>query len=118
MNKKKLAVAVLLAALGLGGGVWGGMKLLKPSWPDRQAELAAAISANFEKAGAPSKAVADKAASCIAEALVPVAVAVECSAEGENVLETMQACLQGSQEMQITFMMAMPGCIQEALSGQ
>jgi hypothetical protein len=118
MSKKKLAVAALLATLGLGGGVWGGMRLLKPSWPDRQAEFAAAVSANFQKSGAPNKAVADKAASCLAEALVPMAEATGCPAEGENVLEVMQACLEGSQEMQITFMMVMPECIQESLSGQ
>lgn len=115
MSKKKLAAAALLACLVVGGGVWGGMKLLKKDWAGRQAEFAEALSAKFVEGGAPSQDVADKAAACVAEALAPAADELKCSAEGEDVLKAMSACLQSSQELQIIFMMAMPTCIQESL---
>jgi hypothetical protein len=115
MSKKKLAAVAVLATLVVGGGVYGGLKLLKKDWEDRKAELVEALSAKFLTSGAPNKAVADKAATCVADALVPVADAQKCSAEGEDVLKAMSACLNSSQEMQIAFLIAFPACIQESL---
>ena len=114
MSKKKLVVTVLFACL-VGGGVWGATKLLKKNWVERQAELTEAISVRFMEGGAPSKAVADKAAACVAEALVPAADEQKCSAEGDDVLKAMSACLKSNQEVQVAYMLAMPTCIRESL---
>ena len=116
MSKKKLVIAAAMC-LGLAGGVWGGMSLLTKDWTDRQAEFAEALSLRFQQNGAPSKAVADKAANCIATTVVPVAQAAGCPAEGE-VLDAMRACSASSQEVQLTFALAAPACVQEALGGQ
>lgn len=115
MSKKKLAIATVLVCIAVIGGVFGGLKLLKKDWEGRKAEFAEALSAKFMTGGAPSQEVADKAATCVADALAPVADAQQCSAEGEDVLQAMSACLDASRELQITFMMALPQCIQEAL---
>jgi ribulose 1,5-bisphosphate synthetase/thiazole synthase len=115
MSKKKLATVALLTCLAVGGGVWGGMKFLKKDWTDRQAEFVEALSVRFQKSGAPSKAVADKAATCIADVIIPAIEAKKCSAEGENVLKAVDACVQADPDLQIALMLEVPLCIQESM---
>ena len=115
MSRKKLATVAVLASLVVGGGVYGGLKLLKKDWEDRKAEFVDALSAKFMTGGAPNKQVADKAAACVAEVLVPIADEQKCSVEDENVLNAMTECLNSNHEAQIAFLLALPVCIQESL---
>lgn len=114
MGKNKWLIA-LLAGLGVAAGVWGGSKLIKKDWPDRRDELVQELSSQFEKNGAPSKSIADTAAKCMADALIPVAVSVKCPAEGENVMKAMENCIQTNEKMAIILLMSAPVCSAEAL---
>ena len=115
MNKKKWAIAALVACLGVASGILGGSKLFKQEWSDRKEEFAAGVSKKFLESGVPSKVVADKAASCLAEVMVSAAAEAQCSPKGEDVMEVMKACIQAHQELQITLTLAVPSCIEESL---
>jgi len=115
MGKKKLAAVALFACLAAGGGVWGGLKLLEKTWPSRTKELAGEISQKFQESGAPSKEVADKAATCVAEALAAAAAEAQCSPEGDSALKAVEQCMQSHQEVAMTLMMVLPACVAESL---
>lgn len=115
MSKKKLVLAGLVAVLGLGAGVWGASHLLKPTWEGRRQELVEEISEKMALSGAPSKKVADKAAECIVDALIPLAEELGCSVEGKNAVKVISKCIDANPKMQVVFLTTLPTCVQESL---
>jgi len=88
------------------------------SWSDREAELTAAISKGFLETGAPSKEIADTAASCLASILVETATEAKCPAEGVDVVVAMKSCVRASQQVKVAVQYALPACIAQAEAGK
>jgi uncharacterized membrane protein YebE (DUF533 family) len=111
MSKKKLAATVLFFGLVVGGGVWGVNAYSNSGWEGRKAEFTQALSARFEQTGAPTKDIADRAAACIADAVIPAVAAIDCSTENKDVLLAMNECAMANSEIGMLLGMSIQDCI-------